>query len=145
MVEISMRQDFTASPEQVFAAITDHVAFGRWMKADIRVERPGEPAPNGLGAIRAVGARGLTVREEVVGWEPARAMDYRVVSGAPFRNHRGEIRLTPVGSGTRVDYRIRFEWPWYLGGGVVGRFLAATLEREITAGLARMAADVRRA
>jgi uncharacterized protein YndB with AHSA1/START domain len=142
MAEIIMRQRFEAAPERVFAAITDHAGFGKWMKADIRVERPGEPPPNGLGAVRAVRARGLTVREEVVGWETARAMDYRVVSGAPFRNHRGEIRLTPDGSGTRVDYRIRFEWPWYLGGGVVGRLLAATLEREITAGLARMAAAV---
>jgi uncharacterized protein YndB with AHSA1/START domain len=142
MTEIVMEHRFEAAPERVFAAITDHVAFGRWVGADIRVERAGTPAPNGLGAIRAVGVRGLTVREEVVGWEAPRAMDYRVVSGAPFRNHRGEIRLTPDGSGTRVDYRIRFEWPWYLGGGVVGRLLAAALEREITAGLARMAADV---
>jgi uncharacterized protein YndB with AHSA1/START domain len=142
MTEIVMRQRFAAAPERVFAAITDHAAFGRWMRADIRVERPGTPPPNGLGAIRAVGARGLTVREEVVAWEPGRAMDYRVVSGAPFRNHRGEIRLAPDGEGTRVDYRIRFEWPWFLGGGVVGGLLAATLEREITAGLARMAADL---
>jgi hypothetical protein len=144
MTEIVMVQRFEAAAEQVFAAITDHVAFGKWVRAEIRIEREGVPAPNGLGAIRAVGARGLTVREEVVGWETSRAMDYRVVSGAPFRNHRGEIRLVPEGSGTRVDYRIRFEWPWFLGGGVVGRLLAATLEREITAGLARMAVDVRR-
>jgi hypothetical protein len=144
MTEIVMVQRFEAAAEQVFAAITDHVAFGKWVRAEIRIEREGVPAPNGLGAIRAVGARGLTIREEVVGWETSRAMDYRVVSGAPFRNHRGEIRLVPEGSGTRVDYRIRFEWPWFLGGGVVGRLLAATLEREITAGLARMAVDVRR-
>ena len=140
--EIVMGQRFGASPERVFAAITDHVAFGRWVGADIRIERPGTPPPNGLGAIRAVAARGLTVREEVVGWEPARAMDYRVVSGAPFRHHRGEIRLTPDGSGTRMDYKIRFEWPWFLGGAVVGRLVAAALEREITAGLARMSADL---
>jgi uncharacterized protein YndB with AHSA1/START domain len=139
MHELNMWQRFQASPGRVFVAMTDHVAFGRWMGADIRVERPGIPAPNGLGAIRAVRARGLTVREEVVGWEPPRAMDYRVVGGAPFRNHLGEIRLTPDGNGTRVDYRIRFEWPWFLGGTLVGGQVAAALEREITAGLAKMA------
>jgi uncharacterized protein YndB with AHSA1/START domain len=139
MREINMQQRFRAAPDRVFAAVTDHVAFGRFMGADISVERSGIPAPNGLGAIRGVRARGLTVREEVVRWEPPRAMDYRVVAGAPFRNHLGEIRLTPDGTGTRVDYRIRFEWPWFLGGGLVGGLVAAALEREMTAGLAKMA------
>jgi uncharacterized membrane protein len=127
----------------VFALLTDHVAFGRALGEDIRVERDGVPAPNGLGAVRAIRARGLTIREEVVAWEDARAMDYRVVSGAPLENHRGEIRIVPDGTGARVDYRIRFDWPWYLGGGVVGGLVARSLERQIGAGLAQMAASLR--
>ncbi len=140
MPEVVLHQRFDAPPERVFDAMTDHAGFGRWMNADIRVERQGTPPPNGLGAIRAVTARGLTVREEVVAWEAPRAMDYRVIAGAPFRNHLGQIRIEPDGGGARLDYRIRFEWPWYAGGAIVGRFLARTLEREISAGLARMAA-----
>jgi hypothetical protein len=50
--------------------------------------------------------------------------------------------VTPHGSGAQVDYRIRFEWPWFLGGALVGRLIAWTLRREITAGLAKMAAAV---
>ncbi len=136
-----MAQRFEASPERVFELLTDHVGFGRWLNADIRVEREGTPPPNGLGAVRAVRARGLTVREEVVRWEPPRAMDYRVIAGAPLRQHLGEICIQADGDGARVDYRIRFGWPWYLGGEPVARLLASTLKREISAGLTRMAAS----
>ena len=138
-----MQQRFEAAPERVFALLTDHVGFGRALGEDIRLEREGVPAPNGLGAVRAIRARGLVIREEVVGWEAARAMDYRVVSGAPLRNHRGEIRIVPDGNGARVDYRIRFDWPWYLGGTVVGGILARSLERQISSGIARIASTLR--
>src|SRR5436853_7912160 len=104
MTEIFMQQRFDASPDRVFALLTDHVGFGRALGEDIRLEREGVPAPNGLGAVRAIHARGLTIREEVVGWEASRAMDYSVVSGAPLQNHRGEVRLFADGDGTGVDY-----------------------------------------
>ena len=138
-----MRQHFAAPPERVFELLTDHVGFGRALGEDIRLERQGVPAPNGLGAVRAIHARGLTIREEVIGWEVPRAMDYRVVSGAPLQNHRGEIRIAPDGSGARLDYRIRFDWPWYLGGAFVGGLVARALERQIAGGIARMAATLR--
>jgi hypothetical protein len=143
MTEIFMQQRFDAAPERVFALLTDHVGFGRALGEDIRLEREGVPPPNGLGAMRVIHARGLTIREEVVGWEPARLMAYRVVSGAPFRDHLGEIRLVPEGDGTRVDYRIRFQWPGHLGGAIVGGLLARMLERQIGAGIARMASTLR--
>ena len=138
-----MRQHFAAPPERVFALLTDHAAFGRALGENISVERPGVPPPNGLGAVRAIRARGLTIREEVVAWDAPRAMDYRVVSGAPLRNHRGEVRIVPDGSGARVEYRIRFDWPWYLGGAAVGGLIAGSLERQIGAGLASMATTLR--
>jgi uncharacterized protein YndB with AHSA1/START domain len=140
MPEIVMEQRFAAPPARVFEEVTDHAAFGRWMKADIQVERQGTPPPNGLGAVRVVRARGTTVREEVVRWESPSAMDYRVIGGAPLRHHLGQLRFVPDAAGTRLTYSIRFDWPWWLGGTVVGRLVARTLEREITAGLGRMAA-----
>ncbi len=138
-----MRQRFEAPPERVFALLTDHVGFGRALGEDIRLERQGVPPPNGLGAVRAIHARGLTIREEVIGWEVPRAMDYRVVSGAPLQNHLGEIRIVPDGTGARLDYRIRFDWPWYLGGALVGGLVARALERQIAGGIARMATTLR--
>jgi len=134
-----MQQRFAAPPARVFALVTDHVGLGRWLPADVRLERPGEPSPNGLGAVRVIRARGLSVREQVIRYDAPRAMDYRVIGGAPFRNHRGEIRVEADDGGARVDYRIRFDWPWFAGGALVGSLVAGQLEREITAGLKRMA------
>jgi uncharacterized protein YndB with AHSA1/START domain len=142
MHQIAMQQRFAAPPERVFAMVTDHVGLGRWLSADVRLERPGEPPPNGLGAVRVIRARGLSVRERVIRYDAPRAMDYRVISGAPLRNHLGEIRVEPDGDGARVDYRIRFEWPWFVGGSVVGGLVAGQLERELTAALGRMAASL---
>lgn len=143
MAEIHMQQTVAAPPERVFAAITDHVAFGRWMRADIRLERAGMPAPNGLGAVRSVNARGLAVREEVVLWDAPRAMDYSVIAGAPLHGHRGEVRILPDPAGSLIDYRIRFTMPWYVGGSLAAGLFAIILRREITTGLARLAAEVR--
>ena len=42
-------------------------------------------------------------------------MNYRPIGGPPVRNHLGTFRVEPDGTGARVDYRIRFDWPWYLG------------------------------
>jgi uncharacterized protein YndB with AHSA1/START domain len=142
MHEIVMRQRFTAAPDRVFAALTDHAALGSWLPANVRLETPGTPSPNGLGAVRVVRVRGLPIREQVTRFEAPRAMDYRVISGAPFQDHLGEIHVTPDGDGTLVDYRIRFDWPWYAGGALVGQLVAGQLEREITAGLARLAASL---
>ncbi|HEV7732628.1 MAG TPA: SRPBCC family protein [Candidatus Binatia bacterium] len=140
MPEILMQQRFAAPPDRVFDLVTDHVGFGRFVGADIQIERQGTPPPNGLGAVRVVRSRGTSVKEEVVRWEPPHAMDYRVIGGAPLQNHLGEIRLTPDGTGTQMRYRIRFDWPWWAGGSVAGGLLARLLEREITAALSRMAA-----
>src|SRR5262245_41161388 len=137
-----MRQRFAATPDRVFAAITDHAALGSWLPADVRLETPGTPPPNGLGAVRVVRVRGLPIREQVTRFDAPHAMDYRVISGSPFEDHVGEIRVTPDGDGALVDYRIRFGWPWYAGGALVGRLVAGQLEREITAGLARLAASL---
>ena len=85
-----MRQRFAATPDRVFAAITDHAALGSWLPADVRLETPGTPPPNGLGAVRVVRVRGLSIREQVTRFEAPRAMDYRVISGAPFQDHLGQ-------------------------------------------------------
>src|SRR4029450_85254 len=95
-----------------------------------------------VGAVRLVRVRGLPIRERVTRFDVPRAMDYRVISGAPFQDHLGEIRVAPAGHAPLVDSRIRFGWPGYAGGSLVGRLVAAQLEREITAGLARLAASL---
>jgi uncharacterized protein YndB with AHSA1/START domain len=101
-------QDVAAPPDLVFEVLTDHRGY-----ADItpmrrsELEREGDPAPNGVGAIRVLRSVGPPLREEVLTYEPSSRFSYRLVSGAPLRDHVGTVELTPQGSGTKVTYAVR--------------------------------------
>ena len=100
--------------------LTDHRGY-----ADItpmrrsELEREGEPAPNGVGAIRALRSVGPPLREEVVSYERPSRFSYKVVSGIPVRDHLGTVLLTPEGSGTRVTYAVKTTPTLPLVGGAV--------------------------
>ena len=76
-----MRQ-VAAPPETVFDVLTDHRGYAKitpLRKAEL--EREGEPAPNGVGAIRELSAVGPPLREEVLAYEPAGASPTRCSRG----------------------------------------------------------------
>jgi carbon monoxide dehydrogenase subunit G len=97
-----------APPETVFDVLTDHRRY-----ADItpmrksELEQEGEPAPNGVGAIRVLTSVGPPLREEVIAFEPSARFSYKLLSGAPVRDHVGTVLLEPAGAGTRVTYAVR--------------------------------------
>ena len=139
-----MQKRFEAPPERVFDTITNHAGMGEWLDGvTVALEKTGQPSPNGVGAVRRISARGLAIREEVVRFDRPTAMDYRVIGGAPLRDHLGEMRFRPEGSATVLDYRIRFRVPWYLGGALLGSVVARQLQGEITRGLDRLATRLR--
>ena len=145
VTRIEIQQRFSASPARVFAAVTDHKRLEQWQKGTrVTIEKDGVPPPNGLGAIRKVSNGPFHIYEEIVRWEEPQAMDYRIVRGAPLRDHLGEIRLAPAADGgTLVRYRVRFELPWYAGGRLMERLVSRQLERLITAAYARLAEELR--
>jgi uncharacterized protein YndB with AHSA1/START domain len=115
-------REVDAPPETVFDVLTDHRRY-----ADISpirksvLERQGEPAPNGVGAIRAIHSVGPPLREEVIAYEPPSRFSYKVLSGAPIRDHVGTVSLEPAGAGTKVTYAVRMTPTLpLLGGAVVG-------------------------
>jgi Polyketide cyclase / dehydrase and lipid transport len=71
--------------------------------------RPGQPEPDGVGALRrfAVGPSGS--REEVVAWEPPHHLGYIAVSGLPVRRYRADVDLQADGGGTLVTWRGSFD------------------------------------
>ena len=73
----------------------------------MELEREGDPAPNGVGAIRALHSVGPPLREEVLVYEPPERFSYRLLSGAPLRDHVGTVKLEPSATGTTVTYAIR--------------------------------------
>lgn len=108
MASFTLVRDVGAPPETVFDVLTDHRRY-----ADITplrksvLEREGESAPNGVGAIRVLSSVGPPLREEVIVYEPSTRFSYKLLSGAPVRDHVGTVQLTPSGAGTRVTYAVR--------------------------------------
>jgi uncharacterized protein YndB with AHSA1/START domain len=108
MASFTYEREVAAPPEVVFDVLTDHRRYTDitpLRKAEL--EREGEPAPNGVGAIRRLTAVGPPMREEVLAYEPGKRFSYKLLSGLPVRDHVGTVELTPSGNGTRVVYAVR--------------------------------------
>jgi carbon monoxide dehydrogenase subunit G len=108
MASFTLVREVDAPPEVVFDVLTDHRRY-----ADITpvrksvLEREGEPVPNGVGAIRVLSSVGPSLREEVIAFEPSTRFSYKLLSGAPVRDHVGTVLLEPAGAGTKVTYALR--------------------------------------
>jgi uncharacterized protein YndB with AHSA1/START domain len=108
MASFTFKREIAAPPETVFAVLTDHRKYSELTPLrKSELEREGEPAPNGLGAIRKLTAVGPPLREEVIAFEPDERFSYKLLSGLPVRDHVGTVELTADGSGTKMVYAVR--------------------------------------
>lgn len=73
------------------------------------LEREGEPAPDGVGAIRSFTSFGIGSREEVVVWEPPLHLGYVILAGFPVRNYRGDVVLTAESGRTTLSWSASFD------------------------------------
>ncbi|MGN6216065.1 MAG: SRPBCC family protein [Solirubrobacterales bacterium] len=118
-----------APPETVFEVLTDHRRYPEitsLRKAEL--EREGDPAPNGLGAIRVLTLAGPPMREEVIAYEPPHRFSYALLSGLPFRDHVGTVELTPLDQGTQVIYAVRTTPTVPVGGFAAMAFLKQAIK-----------------
>jgi uncharacterized protein YndB with AHSA1/START domain len=120
MASFTFVREVEAPPEVVFDVLTDHRRYAEItpMRRS-ELEREGEPAPNGVGAIRVLHSVGPPLREEVLVYEPPSRFSYRLLSGAPVRDHVGTVLLTPTDGGTTVTYAVRTMPTLPLVGGAV--------------------------
>jgi uncharacterized protein YndB with AHSA1/START domain len=108
-----------APPEVVFDVLTDHRRYPEitpLRKAEL--EREGEPAPNGLGAIRVLTVAGPPMREEVIAFERPFRFAYKILSGLPVRDHVGTVEMQPANGGTEITYAVKTTPTLPLGGPV---------------------------
>ena len=98
-----------AAPRQiVFDVLTEHHLYARITPLRKSVlEREGEPPPNGVGAIRVLTSLGPPLREEVIAFQPPSRFAYKLLSGAPVRDHVGTVELSADGDGTKMVYAVR--------------------------------------
>lgn len=141
-MQIEVTQAIAAPPDKVFAIYTDHVGWQKWAGVkEVVLRQTGDPPPNGLGAIRVIRARGMAIEEEITAFEPPRRLGYRLVAGAPVRDHAGEVRFEPDAAGTRVTWTVRFR-PLVPG---TGWLLRRVLERGLRDVLTALAENASRA
>jgi len=108
MATFTFERQVAAPPEIVFEVLTDHRRYSEITPVrKSELEREGEPPPNGVGAIRVLSGLGPPLREEVIDYEPSTRFSYKLLSGAPLRDHVGTVELTPEEGGTRVVYAVR--------------------------------------
>jgi uncharacterized protein YndB with AHSA1/START domain len=127
-----------APPEVVFDVLTDHRRYTEitpLRRAEL--EREGEPAPNGIGAIRVLAAvPGPPMREEVIGYERPHRFSYKILSGLPVRDHVGTVEMKASGGGTELVYAVKTTPTIPLSGPVFMAILKKAI-RDLIAGVAK--------
>ena len=134
----------TAPIELVFEVIADAPGWSRWNRSISRAEWDveGDPAPWGVGAVRALGAsKGPLSRERIVEFDPPRHQAYVIVSGPmPVKDYRADVRLTSTDDGgTHISWN--GSWLAWVPG--VSRFLTKMV-RGFATGAAREAERLQR-
>jgi uncharacterized protein YndB with AHSA1/START domain len=103
----TIKSRINAPIDVVFDVLTDHRGYKRFAPLRAaKLEREGDPAPNGVGAIRALHAVGPPVREQVTEYVAPTRFAYRMLSGAPVRDHVGTVDLAADGNGTLMTYHV---------------------------------------
>ncbi|MFD7834455.1 SRPBCC family protein [Streptomyces sp. NPDC059761] len=112
MNTFEVRRTADAPPETVFGVFTDHRRYAALLTV-IRssvLEREGDPAPNGVGAVRKLHMPGVTVREQVTAYERPGRYSYQLVSGLPLRHFSATVTFNPVQhQRTEVVYSVTLE------------------------------------
>jgi uncharacterized protein YndB with AHSA1/START domain len=104
-------KQINAPVQTVFDVLTEHEGYGAFSPGPVRVEleRPGTTETNGVGAVRKILGAGPAVREEVYRYESPTHFSYGIISGAPVKDHRGDVVLEERAGGTFMTYRITFD------------------------------------
>jgi uncharacterized protein YndB with AHSA1/START domain len=120
MASFTFERQIAAPPQTVFDVLTEHERYAAItpMRKSV-LEREGEPAPNGVGAIRVLSSVGPPLREEVIAYQPPSRFSYKLLSGAPVRDHVGTVELSADGDGTKMVYAVRTVPTLPLAGGAV--------------------------
>jgi hypothetical protein len=106
----TLQRTIKAPMGTVFDAFVDHAAYAQMTPMrKSSLEKEGDPAPNGVGAVRKLELLGPPILEEVTGYERPSYFAYKAIKGLPVKEHLGEVRLSEAANDcTRVHYKISY-------------------------------------
>jgi uncharacterized protein YndB with AHSA1/START domain len=142
MREVHVTRTIPAPADEVFDLLADHAHYDRFRPIHgSELIREGDPAPNGVGALRRIKVRPLVFEEEITAYEPPTRLDYLIVKlNVPFQHHGGSITLTADGYGTSVDWRSSYTVPTPL----IGRPEELVWQPILARGFRRVLQDIER-
>lgn len=111
MPTVTLTRQIAAPREVVFDTITDHTSYPSFTPIRrCELEREGDEAPNGKGAIRALHVVGPPIREHVLEYVRPERFAYEVLSGVPVKSQVGTVTLEPAGrAGATMTYTLEIE------------------------------------
>lgn len=95
--------------QHVWDLLADHEGMSSWGPGiKVTLTKPGTSEPNGVGAVRRVAAPGPmpAIIEEITAFEAPSRLGYRALSGVPFKNYSGEVKLVATQAGTEISWTI---------------------------------------
>jgi hypothetical protein len=130
--------DITASSslpiEAVWTRLADIPGWRSWagpLVGKPKRSRDGAPEPDGVGAIRQLGAFPIVSREEIVAFDRPTHLAYTILGrAAPVRGYRADVDLTPSPTGgTTIRWRAMFDATVPGTGGAVRFVLSRVIQR----------------
>ncbi len=123
----------TANPAAVYALLADGSTWPEWSPIDaFDLIAPGEGTPEGLGAVRLFTTGRHKSREKVVTCQPGQVFAYELEAGLPLRHYKAVVTLTPIPSGTAVNWRSTFRakvpGTGWIYRRVLGKFIRQTVQ-----------------
>jgi hypothetical protein len=121
----------SADPATIYALLVDGSTWPRWSPIEsFELERPGDPPPEGVGAIRVLRLGRTTGRDEILELVPNQRFRYTSLSGVPVRDYVGTVDLEPRGDGTtRIHWYSSFDPKVFGSGAIVERSIRRFLQR----------------
>lgn len=144
MPTYDIRASCKAPQEKVFGLVADATTWSKWAGPTIRYsawEREGEGAPGGVGAIRRLGSKQLSTREEITEYDPPHYLAYKILTPTPIRDYRAIVSIDKEGDGCRITWAASCEGR-FPGAGPVTMFVLERTVRGFVKRLVRYAETV---
>jgi len=138
MKEFTHTTHVTASPDRVWHVLSDLAAVEEYDPFVREAKLPGQQS--GVGARRDLKLRPFgSMQQQVSEWSPSSSVELRILRGMPVRDAVAFQRIAAKGTGSsELTMGIRFTSKR----GPIGKMMARMTERQVRAGLPKVAAGV---
>ncbi|MDA8100928.1 MAG: SRPBCC family protein [Nitrospiraceae bacterium] len=106
MKSFTITRMIAAPTEKVWSTVKDfHRTPGPGVKVEMVTAGSG---PEGAGAERTITIGSVKVRERLLSMGPGTTFTYRILAGAPMKDHKATATLAPNGTSTEIRWDVSF-------------------------------------